>query len=470
MSKSDSEKPDTFVPPSDSFCVLPWIHLSTRPNGHMRLCCTANASSVGATNDKEFGGEVGVLKKDDGKPANLNTTDLLSAWNNSFMKGVRLQMLSGQQPPSCRKCFKEEAAGYKSKRNWETAYWAHRLDVDKLINETDPTGAVPAQIAYVDLRLGTKCNLKCVMCSPHDSSLWVNDWNKIYPQVKNSNLKETMSWENKGQVNGASYRWHIDNPQFWSQLYDQLPNMKQLYFAGGEPLIIDEHYEILEECIKRGYAKNIELRYNSNGQVLPERLFELWNQFQKVRFNFSIDSLGERNHYIRYPADWKTTVDHLWRLDSTPDHVEVFVACAVQALNVHDIPEMIDWKLDQGFKKINPWPFGGGLIGLHFVYHPPHLNVKALPSDLKQTVRQKYEEYYPRLERYYQNSERAQSPYAIPRLKAIIRFMESEDWSNRWPEFVEYFQILDKARGTSLEKTFPWLSPHISNNFKTAAL
>ena len=41
--------------PSDTFCLLPWVHLSTRPNGHMRVCCTANASSVGPTNDKKYG-------------------------------------------------------------------------------------------------------------------------------------------------------------------------------------------------------------------------------------------------------------------------------------------------------------------------------------------------------------------------------------------------------------------------------
>ena len=52
--------------PSDTFCILPWIHLSTRPDGSMRVCCTANASSVGATNDKVHGGRVGIVKTEDG--------------------------------------------------------------------------------------------------------------------------------------------------------------------------------------------------------------------------------------------------------------------------------------------------------------------------------------------------------------------------------------------------------------------
>ena len=87
--------------PSKTFCALPWMHLSTRPDGNMRVCCTANASSVGATNDKKHGGQVGVLKTESGKPANLNNSNLMEAWNNDYMKNVRLQMLNGDKPPAC---------------------------------------------------------------------------------------------------------------------------------------------------------------------------------------------------------------------------------------------------------------------------------------------------------------------------------------------------------------------------------
>ena len=98
--------------PSKTFCILPWVHLSTRPDGSMRVCCTANASSVGPTNDKEHGGMVGVLKDREGKPSNLNVNDFLSSWNSDYMKNVRTQMLNGEEPPSCSKCFKEERAGH----------------------------------------------------------------------------------------------------------------------------------------------------------------------------------------------------------------------------------------------------------------------------------------------------------------------------------------------------------------------
>lgn len=458
MDKADhsSKKPFQSSDVSPTFCILPWIHLSTRPNGHMRLCCTANASSAGATNDKKWGGEVGILKTSGGKPANLNQSDLLSAWNNDYMKGVRRQMMSGQIPVSCTKCFKEERAGHRSKRNWETEYWSRRVDVDQLLTDTTEEGEVPARITYVDLRLGTKCNLKCIMCSPHDSSYWVGDWNKLYPKIENESLKEVMQWNNKGRIDGASYNWYVDNPKFWEQLYAQLPTMQQLYFAGGESTITREHYEILEECVKRGEAHHIELRYNSNGVELPDRLFELWKHFKRVRFHFSIDSIGEMNSYIRYPSEWGHIVKQLHRLDQTDDHIEVTLACAVQVMNIYYIPDFIKWKLEQNFKKINVWPLGAGLINVHFVYHPAHLNVKVLPQWMKQRVRAKYEEFYVWLkERFAGDKEFLAHPYGIKRLQGLVDFMDSEDWSRRMPEFREYVKHMDNIRGLDFRKTFP---------------
>lgn len=443
-------------PPSDTFCILPWIHLSTRPNGHLRVCCTANASSAGATNDKVFGGEVGILKNIDGKPANLNHTDLMSAWNNGYMRGVRRDMLDGKIPNACTKCFKEEGAGHRSKRNWETEYWARRVNVDKLVAETAPDGAIEPKIKYIDLRLGSKCNLKCIMCSPHDSSLWVGDWRKLYPQIKNESLREVMQWSNNGKVDGASYNWHVENPRFWEELYQQLPHLEQLYFAGGEPLIIDEHYELLNECIKRGEAHHIELRYNSNGLHLPEHLFDLWAQFKRVRFHFSIDSIHEMNTYIRYPSEWSTIERNLRRLDETPDNIEVTIACAVQVLNIFYIPEFIEWKLAQNFKKINPWPLGAGLINYHFVYHPAMLNVKVLPKEFKAKVRAKLEAYTKVLAEWFKDKpEFLANSYGVPRILGLAQFMESEDWSMRMPEFQEYITRMDQIRGTSFAQTFP---------------
>lgn len=453
---------------SKTFCILPWIHLSTRPDGSMRVCCTANASSVGPTNDKEHGGMIGVLKDEEGKPSNLNVADFLSSWNSTYMKNVRLQMLNGEQPPSCAKCYKEEASGHNSKRQWETRYWSQRVDVDQLLRETTEDGSVPPRLSYIDLRFGTKCQLACVMCSPHDSSGWIKDWQAVYPQFENQNLKETFQWNNKGSINGSSYNWHKNNPTFWQQFYDQIPHMQQLYFAGGESLIIEEHYDILEECIRQGHAKNLEIRYNSNGVEWRDDLFDLWKEFKLVRFHYSVDNIHEMNEYIRYPSSWKRTEEVFHILDKqTSDNVEVTVACAVQALNIYYIPDFLKWKLTQGFRKINMWPFGAGGINYHFVYHPPHLNVKVLPQWFKERCRKHYEEFYPWWEEnwelgvpdWYKGKVTKQqwraAEYGIDRLEGMLKFMESEDWSQRLPEMKEYLEKLDLHRNLDFSKIFP---------------
>ena len=451
-----------------TFCILPWVHLSTRPDGSMRVCCTANASSVGPTNDREHGGQVGILKTEDGKPNNLNVSDFVSSWNSTYMKNVRKQMLNGEIPPSCTKCFKEEAAGHNSKRMWETRYWSERVDVDKLIVDTNEDGSVPPKLTYIDLRFGTKCQLACVMCSPHDSSGWITDWQAIYPKIENASLKETMQWKDKGSYNGSSYNWHKNNPIFWEQFYEQIPNMQQIYFAGGESLIIEEHYDILEQCIKQGYAKDLELRYNSNGVEWRDDLFDLWKEFKLVRFHYSVDSIKEMNDYIRYPSQWNRTEEVFHLLDTeTSNNVEVTIACAVQALNIFYIPDFIKWKLQQKFNKVNMWPFGAGGVNYHFVYHPPHLNVKILPKWFKEKCRKKYEEFYPWWEDNWKlgipswhkdkisYTDWRNASYGISRLEGMLQFMESEDWSIRLPEMQEFIKQCDVQRKLNFNDIFP---------------
>ena len=461
--------------PSKTFCILPWIHLSTRPDGQMRVCCTANASSVAASNKKLHGGNIGVLKDEEGKPSNLNVADFKSSWNSSYMKNVRQQMLKGEMPPSCLKCYKEESANHRSKRQWETEYWGKRVNIKDLVNNTNSDGSVEPKLHYIDLRFGTKCQLACIMCSPHDSSGWIKDWQEIYPTIENERVKQIWNWNNKGSINGSSYNWHKNNPTFWQQFNEQIPHMKQLYFAGGEPLIIEEHYSILEECIKQGYAKDMEIRYNTNAVEWREDLFDLWKHFKLVRCHYSVDDIMHRNEYIRYPSKWHRNLEVFKLLDEkTSDNVEVTIACAVQALNIYYIPDFLKWKLSQNFKKINIWPLGAGGINYHFVYWPAFLNVKVLPEWFKDECYRKYEEFIPWLEENWQlcisENDRDKvtkenwlnNEYGIKRLRGMINFMRSENWSNRLPEMKEYLEKIDQHRQTSFYKTFP----EMANIFK----
>lgn len=443
---------------SSTFCVLPWLHLATRPNGDMRICCVANASGADSGDY-----QVGLVKKEDGNPANFANDLPSEAFNNDYMKSVRKLMLEGKIPASCKKCFDEEERGISSKRIWETGTWVYEEDINiqELIDETQEDGTIPHKIQYFDLRLGHTCNLKCIMCSPHDSSQWVKDHKLIYPVLESKLIKKQMAWDREKFNNF----WH-ENPKFWEEVYDQIPNIKQLYFAGGEPLMIKEHKIFLQEIIKRGYAEKISVRYNSNGVLIDDEIIEIWKHFKKIKYGCSLDGIGPRGHYIRYPLDWKIVEENLWKIEKAPDNITANIALAVQILNIKHVPDFIKWKVESNFKKINfdknaiGHTYGGGLMSVHLLWIPTWLSLRVLPKKDKEEVRQLFEELKDWLwKNYTQDDEFWKiNPYGWSRWEGILDWMDAEDHTNLLPDFKEYITQLDNLRDLDFKETFPELA------------
>ena len=442
---------------SKTFCILPWIHMATRPNGDARLCCVTNASGA-HTGDHT----VGLVKTASRQPANFGKENPLEAWNNEYMRDVRKLMLDEKIPASCTKCFEEETNGVVSKRMWELHEWKNKehLDIKKIISETDNTGRVPDVIRYLDLRLGHTCNLKCVMCSPHDSSRWVQDHQKIFDNTTDETVKSQISWD-KNTFNNYWY----ERPELWEEIFKQIPNIRQLYFAGGEPLMIKEHKKLLLEIIKRGYNSQIGIRYNSNGILVDDEMIDIWSKFKQVRYAFSIDAYNERNYYIRFPTNWDSIERSLRILDNTPDNISISIACAVQALNVKHITEFAKWKEQQKFKKINKSivdgiQSGGGLINLHLLYIPTFLSARILPKEDKKEIKENFLEFKDWLWNNYTQDDDfwKNNPYAWGRWEAILRFIDAEDHTHLLPGFKEYIKNLDRIRHTDAKVIFPELA------------
>jgi sulfatase maturation enzyme AslB (radical SAM superfamily) len=440
---------------SPSFCVIPWIHMATRPNGDARLCCVTNASGA-ATGDHQ----VGLVKKENGRPANFGVDTPLSAWNNEYMRDVRTTMLEGKIPASCSKCFEEESNGVSSKRIWEAYDWTNNgLDIEKLISDTEEDGTVPPVIRYLDLRLGHTCNLKCVMCSPHDSSRWVQDYEPMMAKTKSQIVINQINWD-KSTFNNYWY----EKPEFWDDVFEQIPHIEQLYFAGGEPLMIKEHKRFLEEIIRRGYNHRITLRYNSNGVLLDEDMIAIWTQFKKVKYSVSVDAVGDRNWYIRYPTEWDEIIRVLERLDNTPDNIQTSIECAVQAINAEHLPDFARWMIEQNYKKVNKhylgdYQAGGGIFSMHLLFIPTFLSARVLTKAQKDRVRVKFAELkqwlwdnYTQDDAFWHNN-----PYGWKRWEGILKFIDAEDHSHMMPDFIEYFENLDSIRSTNFKTTFPEL-------------
>ena len=88
--------------PTDTFCVLPWIHMASFPNGRSPICCMATETP---------------------EEVNLNSMSLPEIVNSDYYKGVRVEMLQGKKPRTCSFCFKEESNGGTSYRMNQNKEW-----------------------------------------------------------------------------------------------------------------------------------------------------------------------------------------------------------------------------------------------------------------------------------------------------------------------------------------------------------
>jgi MoaA/NifB/PqqE/SkfB family radical SAM enzyme len=263
------------------------------------------------------------------------------------MQDLRKDFLAGNKPATCQRCWDEEAAGRVSKR------MNSRIRLKEYYDNVDWYNLNPDQLWFIDLKLGNICNLKCRICGSWSSSPWAQEEIAYIPGI---NKKEHLAYTYLKQ--GA---WPRENPQFWDNLRSLLPNIKYFEFTGGEPFLIKEHFELLEYAAEQGYAKNIEIHYNTNGTVYPERA-DLWNEFKHVEIAFSIDNIGLRFEYERYLAKWDEVISNLAKFtDLRSNKLSTQLCTTINIQNVYYLPEICDWINQQIFDHVyfnmlhDPW-------------------------------------------------------------------------------------------------------------------
>mgnify|MGYP001344149409 FL=1 len=418
------------------FCILPFIHLSTRTDGSMQICCHANSSSTPENRAP------GCNRTNNNEIVNLKVHSAEQYWNTDYMNSVRKDMIAGKYPRSCLQCYKEEKLGYKSKRQWENEEWKNRINFDDIIATVDENGAMPYGIHYVDMKLGNKCDLACVMCNPADSTQWIPDYNKLISS-SSEQLQREIYW-NKSELGG--YNWWKKNKSYWDDIYKQLHNLKHIYIIGGEPTINNEFKEFLKYCVDNNHAEHIELRFNTNGQTLDNELKELYKPFKHVLVHLSMDAIENRYEYIRYPGTWDKQLTVLEYWDDMPDNVTVDIDCTVQALNVLHLPRFIKWKMEQGFNRLNIKRFAG-TIGMHLLWTPNFMQINNLPYSIKQEAINDLIE----LKEYLGPTRMAK----YQKIDAVMNKLNEKEFNI--PMLVEYLNNMDKIRGTSWKDTFPEL-------------
>jgi MoaA/NifB/PqqE/SkfB family radical SAM enzyme len=434
-----------------TFCPIPWIFQAVRSNGDIRVCCQANVTK-----------NRGVVRKEDGTAYNAGIDDLSEARNAQLMKDIRKNMLSSKWSEECGRCMKEEENGLTSRRQYERVQWKYSI-IDALKN-TKPDGSIDVNKSptrYYDLRFGNFCNLKCRMCGPSDSNAWFEDWIKLTGKTSfNDTSGEVTIEEVNGKLCAVDFDWP-NSEMFWTQLERNIQYMEHVYFAGGEPMLIERHYEFLQKCIDSGYAENIMLEYNTNGTTLPPRVINLWKKFKEVRLGVSVDGMGAVLEYQRYPVKWNKVLKNLNTIDKLPNNIKAWIAFTVTAYNVEHMIDFMKWKIQEsGWTKINNSaikPF----VTYHVAHNPPHLNIRVLPDRYKDRITQQFDNFIQWCE-----DENLDKKYIIAAQgikNGVCSYMNNESYYNtHWKEFIEYSFSLDKIRGEKLIDTVPALGEYVN--------
>lgn len=318
----------------DNFCIVPWIHLNTEPNGRVKPCCA---------DPNEF--------------ANLKENTLEELWNHDHIKGIRKSFLENKIPKGCSTCTKKEASGGFSLRQAITERFQHHVEEAK--SNTLPDGTYEKfNLIYWDFRFSNICNFKCRMCGHGCSSGWWEDFT-------------TEEKKNKIKFLDSSY-YGTDLMKYVDQFIDQV---EEIYFAGGEPLLMAEHYQILDKLIaKERY--NVFLRYNTNMSTIKYKdynLIDIWKKFKNVRIFASIDGVDKNAEYSRAGTDWPRVEENLKQLAES--EVDYVVATTINIFNVFDFTNLIDRliELKMSIRR---------MIVSH-VNWPEHYKTSILPNDLK---------------------------------------------------------------------------------------
>lgn len=380
---------------SDTFCVLPWMHIATTATGNFRVCCNSKPGD-------------NLIRKDDNKPYKIANDDISDAWNSETYSTIRQQMLNGEQPAMCTRCFREESVGIKSARINANNRW--KKDIEYTENP-------PLNITYVDIRLSNLCNLKCRMCNPYSSNMWLKEWAKVEDALSEEeyNRLKTMDWPSKDKV--------------WKNLFSLSHTIEEIYLTGGEPTIIKEQHKLLDYFIQSDTAKNIKLKYNTNLTNVPAELIEKWKCFKQVQLNCSIDATGKLDRYIRYPSSWDKIVENFETIRQLPN-AGIEIHCTVQMYNILRLPELIDWATPYGHK-----------IYFNILNHPDYLNVRVLPAHLKDQATAQLQPYL-----------------HLDKVQGIIDYMNAEDWNDKYNKFLSYTNALDTSRDENLFDLIPEFS------------
>lgn len=425
---------DEYLKKSKTFCIMPFIHINHKPDNKIGTCW--RSQPIG----------------------NLDKESLEEIWNNEKIKKVRKKMLHGERPEECAACWNLEDSGALSYRQQTTVdLYSKERNFSGILEDLDKkTMQMPFKVPYMEVRLSNKCNLCCRMCSPRFSSQWEREWNenkKLRDFIAKKTPKSSNTYIKKAEITNSRYA----KKKLFSFLKKSAPHLRYLMFGGGEPLISNEHYRVLD--LLSPYAKNISLEYTSNLTNLrhqDKNILDYWPYFKHVNLKISLDGDPLIYSYIRRNGNAKLPAKNIAfiREKMPPEKIRIRTTCTTSVYNIARLPEIMNW-----FTKL------GSIVHTSIVSYPEFLSVQVLPQKLKEKINIKIDKFLSDLDnnidwlahpRWNNENKKTQKKHILLYVKNCQNYMNGKDDSKRWQTFLEFDDILSNKKNSILDIYPEW--------------
>lgn len=279
-----------------------------------------------------------------GENYNINNAKIIDVWN-SVDRRQFIENFDEEFHTHCTSCKVIEKSGGESKRLQE-------------LKKLEPSGDI-TEMQFLDMKMGTTCNLMCTMCGPWSSSKWAIAYKKLnLPEFK------PQQWQ--------------DMDEFWDQLPDFAHHIKRLELSGGEPFLVKKQEKLIRFLVDNDLAKNIDVLWITNSTIWPENLIQYFKEFKIARIMLSLDNTHEQFEYIRYPALWNDTYEVFKKFKYLHDNKEIIlgISHSITMLNAWYLPEFHEWARNHKVPVYN-----------NIVNYP--ISARDLPQDMKNKIAEK---------------------------------------------------------------------------------
>jgi hypothetical protein len=353
------------------FCDKPFNHNYIHPNGKMRLCCSTIQDLPTDNNYNLF-------------DANKHSID--DYWNSNRMKEIRRKMIAGEKIRDCEKCYRQEEQGVQSLRSTQ--------GMNKYITDTLPDGTYQKSADSMQIQMGNICNLKCKMCSQmysHMHGMETRDIGEQDPEWLHWVKEQGANVNNWTNELGIKQEWY-KNPATKEKMFEHISkNIKKLNVIGGEPTLIPEFYELFDYCDQQGTLGTKDVTIVTNLTNTNPKLTSWLPKLQRWTIWASVDGVGERTEYIRYPSKWNKVLESLeFYRNIMGDNGNITLSPATQLLNIDQLDDIIKWWLDWCGGELND---RYGFTWLATVWYPLICNPNMAPREWRLQVADKLSKY-----------------------------------------------------------------------------